>query len=519
MLGKGLLVVLALSAASCMKAKSQAPPVSPETTVEQADHLVPNPTLPPRAYTDGLGIVVEIVPLKIPDGESPRALLRVTGIPNFIAGVTFVATRVTLNEREDIWQTPIDGRKSMLLHTPHSEGRNRLTLSMPRLRARFALEHDPGASAAIDVEELIADHRAHIADGSIAKIAAFDREYVESGKADQISERLALLSKACGKEIAASFDWQSVKTADDFNEVHFCAMSLEAITELCELSLSIQKDIAGKLNGVECRMQREEEFVYDKSRGVLSVNSHMDAMQYTLNAMKAVSSALDLHRTVLRSKSGLYLVLPVLQQGKKPLYAGYDRRLYAQSWSASTPGRHFSTWDGGRVAEVKLREPGLWTAKCKYGDVDFEEVAPAERDRVLADFSFEPKIWKRDLFALARDDFGIYYYVDRLNDRAGGAKGYRIFKGPRGKLALTKLVDIVDDSRGKIFSTTSGDLRLVLTGKGPVEARWITGKRERSLIVLKRFAALRFVYGDLGVYQGEELGSVCSLARGAANKK
>lgn len=52
---------------------------------------------------------------------------------------------------------------------------------MPRrgTRGGIPLEHDHVASSAIDVEELLADHRSHVVDGSLAKLAAFDSEYVK----------------------------------------------------------------------------------------------------------------------------------------------------------------------------------------------------------------------------------------------------------------------------------------------------------------------------------------------------
>ena len=61
---------------------------------------------------------------------------------------------------------------------------------------------------------------------------------------------------------------------------------------------------------------------------------------------------------------------------------------------------------------------------------------------------------------LARDDMGIYYYVDKLSERHGG-KAFRVFVGKRGAMKQVPLVDIAMDSAGQVFSTKTGDLRLV----------------------------------------------------------
>jgi len=60
----------------------------------------------------------------------------------------------------------------------------------------------------------------------------------------------------------------------------------------------------------------------------------------------------------------------------------------------------------------------------------------------------------------ARDDAGVYYYVDRIAKVYGG-KGFRVFVGKKGAMKQLALTDVASDSEGDVFSTKTGDLRLV----------------------------------------------------------
>jgi hypothetical protein len=85
-----------------------------------------------------------------------------------------------------------------------------------------------------------------------------------------------------------------------------------------------------------------------------------------------------------------------------------------------------------------------------------------------------------------------------------------VFVGPRGKMKLAALKDVVDDSQGQIFATKDGSLRLV-SGS---ESKWVKGKTEIRLtpVELDNYRNARMVYVDLGPYAGEKLGTPCDDA-------
>ncbi len=112
--------------------------------------------------------------------------------------------------------------------------------------------------------------------------------------------------------------------------------------------------------------------------------------------------------------------------------------------------------------------------------------------------------WDRQAYALARDDSGKYWFVDRgVGEKS---KQFRVFVGQRGQLKLKPLVNVVSDSEGDIFATKEGTLRLVL---GKSESTWIAGKQHNKLVLLHLDDNRQLIYSELGPYLGQRLGTPC----------
>jgi len=225
---------------------------------------------------------------------------------------------------------------------------------------------------------------------------------------------------------------------------------------------------------------------------------------------RQISETLGLLPTLLKSNNGLYLLLPAASESNKHLvHAGPGPALYKLYITATGP---LVSLEGGRTISVPRTGLGTWTAQCPAGDVHFKELSRDEARQRLPSLKLRGPLWQREPLALARDDRGVYYYVDKLHN----GLGYRLFKGPRGRLALTAMVDIVDDASGKIFATKKGKLRLVIGGK---EARWIEGKRSKKLTLLDTRANRALIYNQLGVYEGQQFGGICDLEQLAAQSQ
>ena len=111
----------------------------------------------------------------------------------------------------------------------------------------------------------------------------------------------------------------------------------------------------------------------------------------------------------------------------------------------------------------------------------------------------------REPYALARDDRGVYYYVDHgISDEL--RHSFQVWVGKKGELKLQKMKDIAADSEGEVFSTASGDLRFIT---GSSEYTWVQGSQRSKLTKLPVDANLSLIYNTLGVYNGQRLGTPC----------
>ena len=156
-------------------------------------------------------------------------------------------------------------------------------------------------------------------------------------------------------------------------------------------------------------------------------------------------------------------------------------------------------------ANFSLRD-GKYTLQCADRETVFQPTDPKRQESILNDATFHTQRWKRRAYALARDNGGTYWYVDR--SRKEEITDFRLWSGPRGGLKPLRMTNVVSDSAGDVFATKNGDLKLVL-GKG--EASWVQGKRAKDLILLPLAENAQLIYGDLGVYTGQPLGTPCDL--------
>ena len=142
---------------------------------------------------------------------------------------------------------------------------------------------------------------------------------------------------------------------------------------------------------------------------------------------------------------------------------------------------------------------------CNDRNTELEQV-PADQAKALIDGAeYYPYRWTRQPYKLARDDKGTYYFVDMQRD-VDGKKDMRLYVGPRGKLKLQQMTNIVSDSVGDIFSTKAGELRLI-SNQGDI--KWVQGKAESKLVHVPVEDNHVLIYTDLGVYERLPLGSPC----------
>jgi len=156
-------------------------------------------------------------------------------------------------------------------------------------------------------------------------------------------------------------------------------------------------------------------------------------------------------------------------------------------------------------ASFGMRE-GVYKLTCADRSTVFKPVEAGRAARVLDTATFGPPRWKYRAYALARDDAGTYYYVDR--SREEGSMEFRLFSGQRGAMKPLKMTNVVSDSEGDVFATRSGELRLVLDRK---ESAWVQKGKRQPLRSLPVEDNVQLIYSDLGAYTGQPLGTPCDV--------
>ncbi len=156
-------------------------------------------------------------------------------------------------------------------------------------------------------------------------------------------------------------------------------------------------------------------------------------------------------------------------------------------------------------AGFRLKD-GVYKLDCGERMTLFHPTADERAHALLDSASFKPPRWTRRAYALARDESGIYYYVDRAREET--VLDFRLWAGPRGQLKPLHMTNVVSDSEGDVFATRSGELRLVLDKK---ESVWVKGNQRTPLRLLPLEDNVRLIYSELGVYAGEPLGTPCDV--------
>jgi hypothetical protein len=215
---------------------------------------------------------------------------------------------------------------------------------------------------------------------------------------------------------------------------------------------------------------------------------------------------------LLSDKKGHYIALVPFESMDEYFFYGDGKTFWAQrtlgGGSEGTVAFNRSFWEPRVSAPYKASfdfRDQKYTLTCDERKTEFAPVADAEAKPLLEAGKFMRPRWKRQAYLLARDNSGRYYYVDKQREPEGN-KNFRLFVGPKGNIKLQKMINIVSDSEGDIFSTRTGELRLVMDKH---ESTWFDKKTKTKLIQVPIENNHVLIYTDLGVYTGEPLGTPC----------
>jgi hypothetical protein len=225
-----------------------------------------------------------------------------------------------------------------------------------------------------------------------------------------------------------------------------------------------------------------------------------------------VAAVKDKLEILTDGKKHYLALIPFDDGGWAHAYYGDGKHFYAlRVISNGMNGREsfdFTFWEprvkAHYMAEVSFKS-GKYEVQCDARHTELEPLPRSEAEAMIAAATFHQPLWRFRAFALARDDRGTYYYVDRQREPEDSLN-FRLYSGPRGAVKALKMTNVVSDSEGQIFSTKTGDLRLVLDKH---EAAWVKGKARTALVPLPIEDNAALIYGDLGAYTGQRLGTPC----------
>ncbi len=221
---------------------------------------------------------------------------------------------------------------------------------------------------------------------------------------------------------------------------------------------------------------------------------------------------------------GHYLAFPARYDSSDRVFYGDGKTFHqVRKVGGGSDGRtgqfSFTLWDPrfrdsyGPDADFESRE-GKLTLTCgqkKKVEVEYKLAKDAEAKKLLKSARFYKPRWRRQAYALARDDEGNYFFVDEARRERWGSEGERDFHfymGTKGNMVPYEVKDYSFDSADEIFVTAAGRLKRPTTGEGKT-AEWIVGKQKTPVRWLALDGQAQLIYTSLGVYAGEQLGSPC----------
>ena len=230
--------------------------------------------------------------------------------------------------------------------------------------------------------------------------------------------------------------------------------------------------------------------------------------------VKPVADKLDVYKDDL----GNYYVTPKAgafgDEDTSPwLFYGDGKTLYQQrviGFSVEPPAKQdwviWSPRARGMVGAMLLVDADKAWVECKHKDGK-RPLTALKADEVKTLFkraTFLPALWIRQSHFLARDDDGVYYFVDMLREDYGG-NGYRVYVGMKGEMKELPMTNRASDSAGEIFATKTGQLKIITGRDG--KAYWIKGGKKVELTPLEPGDNKYLIYRELGIYG--QLGVLC----------
>ena len=473
---------------------------------------------------------------------------------------------------------------------------HRYTLYVPGGRDGVRLVYDEKKSHELKADELYRSFQRQQADGTLAALQSFNRKAEVAAQDQQLRASAEAFEKSCGGKLALDVNWSSMSDDDlmTISIASYCGDPISTMQQMCNDSAEAKKAIGDRLRSFRCALGKAAGFeltgttlAWTTSRDVSNVGDLTKAfLERKLLASASVNAGATTTTTTTSAPANAanggalprgaesppwgqaqtlgerttlektavctdgrshYVVVAPHDRRSHQLYYGDGKTFFhvplpegALSGESFFEPRFFARDSNPDFRGVDMRlhgsvdldeKRGSCTVSCGDRKTKLEILGADVKTSLLTRASYAASPHRRRPHHLARDKAGNYYYVDRGNT-PDTEKDFHLFVGPKGRMKLQKMTNVVADTEGEIFETRGGSLRYIVTkaGTSAGEPRnqplWIKGKgksaRENPLLVVpiegtsgnpaergQRSDNYGLIYNELGVYLGDKLGNPC----------
>jgi hypothetical protein len=211
-----------------------------------------------KVYAGPEGESVAVIPLTEPDAQGGKQfLLYVQGTGSLFDGKALLHTIYEFDKNAN-YLTQYRGESYVTL-AMRDRGNKRYELSAPGMKDSLAVTFDEKRTQALKADDIYALYQKQKADGTLGKLAAFNRKERETGHEQGLADELKAMNEKCGTNVTATVDWKSV--SDDiikrYSISSYCGSPLSALRGLCESAAVARKIISAKVKKVSCQFGPE----------------------------------------------------------------------------------------------------------------------------------------------------------------------------------------------------------------------------------------------------------------------
>ncbi|QRN99536.1 hypothetical protein JRI60_11170 [Archangium violaceum] len=204
-----------------------------------------------KVFSGPQGEEVSVIPL-LPVQEH-KALVYVQGTGGEFDGKALLHEHSAQGNKED-YTTTLRGKDYTTLIVRSRYGKQSHLLFVPGHRDSITVSYDEPRTQALKASDIYSVYEKQKADGTLARLAAFDRPGTMARHDQSLAETLKSMNKTCGTSVTASIVWDTI--SDDllktYSVASFCQNPLTALEKLCDTNVG-KRIIREKVRQVRCQ--------------------------------------------------------------------------------------------------------------------------------------------------------------------------------------------------------------------------------------------------------------------------